>query len=585
MHHALTERRFPFVFFHMKHSALPTASALFLTAVVLAASLPSTPAFGEGRLDFGATIDLDRYSDAPFDDMKTDLAVSVLTEEGVLRGNDSSPGSGQGPTFNPNRNLNRAEFVQIIMRLTGDTATVNKNCFPDVSPDAWYAEPVCRAKVLGIVRGNARVNVEESLWRFEPNREVQYEEALKMLVQVYAYPIVGDTEGMDWYVPYVEVAEDMSLTIPGLSPGDHITRGEMARLTVAFLAESEGQLDELRDAEDGTTSSSSSSRSSSSSSRTSSMSSSSRSSSSFARDPDTDISVRSDFLLLGQATPVLGAVNVFPSNEDINLERVTVRFTNDSSAIENLRMYESDTGRFLGTASRQSAGVYVVNIPTGTIILPRREDTSIYVRAMLRDVDSGGTGGQTIRIDRITIEGTGESSNDDYAVDSTATFQTFQVTPAAITKISLTGGLTTSLFQSGQNQILGSFDFDAVSTDSRYVPRVTSLVFTVNASAGVTLSNVELTIPGTDTSSPCTVSSNTITCSSIPASIGTIDNSQVIRLVADVDSAGTSNPFLQVSLQEAGTPTSAGAITWTDGTNTYTWISSDTPIVRGIKYE
>jgi hypothetical protein len=295
--------------------------------------------------------------------------------------------------------------------------------------------------------------------------------------------------------------------------------------------------------------------------------------------------VRSNFLLLGETSPVLGAINVFPSNEDINLERVTVRFTNDSSAIENLRLYESETGRFLGTASRQSAGVYVANIPTGTLILPRREDTSIYVRAALRDVESGGAGGQTVRIDRITVEGTGESSNDDYDVDSNVTFQTFQVAPAAITRVTLTGGVTTSLFQSGDNVILGTFGFQGVSSDSRYVPRVTSLTFTIAAASGVSVSNAELMLPGGDATSPCTVSGNVITCSNIPASIGTVDDSQAIRLVADISANGVTNPFIQVSLQEAGTPTSAGAVTWTDGTTTYTWLATDTPIVRGIRYQ
>lgn len=566
----------------MKYSSLPTASAFLLGAAFVAVALPTAPAFGEGRLDF-STIDLDRYSDAPFNDDETDLAVSVLTEEHVLMGNDDG-------TFAANRNLNRAEFVQIVMRLLDDDGTVNKNCFPDVNPDAWYADPICRAKAIGIVRGNARVGVEESLWRFEPNRDVQYEEAVKMLVQVYALPVSGDTEGADWYVPYIEAAEDMDLAIEGLNPGDQITRGEMARLTVAFLAESEGQLDELRDAEDGSVSSSSSSRTSSSSStsssRTSSSSSRSGTSSSFSSDPDDNVSIRSNFLLLGEVSPVLGAINVFPANEDLNLERVTVTFTNDSAAIENLRIYESDTGRFLGTASRQSSGVYVANIPTGTLILPRREDTSIYVRAMLREADDGAVGGQTIRIDRITVEGSGESSNNDYDVDSTSTFQSFQVTPAAITRVTATGGLNTAVFSTGQNVILGSFDFDAVSTDSRFTPRVTALTFTINASTGVTVSNAELQLPGSDSTTSCSVSGNQITCSGIPASIGTVDDSQTIRLVADVASSGaSSDPFLQVSLQTAGTPTSAGSVTWTDGTNTYTWLAVDDPVVRGIKYE
>lgn len=559
----------------MKH-AFPTASAFLAGAVALAAVLPSAAIGAEGDLDF-SSVDLGRYSDAPFGNHSTDLSVSVLTEERVILGNDDG-------TFAPDRRLNRAEFVQIVMRLLNDTGTVNKNCFPDVSPSVWYADPVCRAKALGIVRGNARVGVEESLWRFEPTRDVQYEEAVKILVQVYALPVVGDTEGMDWYVPYIETADDMGLSIEGLSPGDRITRAEMARLTAAFVAESHGQLAEFRAAEEGSMSSSSSSRTSSSSSMSSSSSVSS-SSSSYASDPNDDVTVRSNFLLLGEASPVLGAVNVFPAHEAINLDKVTVRFTNDSSAITNLRLYETDTGRYIGTAYRQSAGVYVANVPTGTLVMPQNENTGIYVRADLRDVESGGTGGQYVRIDSVTVEGTGEWSNDDYTIASNVTFQTFQVAPAAIVRVTSTGGLSSSLFQAGQDVVMGTFDFDAETSDARFTPRVTDLTFTIAASNGVTLSNAYLTLPGSSVTSPCTVSANRIECSSIPASIGTVDGSQSIRLVADVTGGGSQNPFLQVSLSDPGTPTSAGAVAWTDGTTAYGWIPGDTPVARGIRYE
>lgn len=561
---------------HMKHLAIPTSALLAFTVAATAFAQSNE---SSGRLDFG-DIDLDRYDDAPFADFETDLAVSVLTEEGVLLGNEDG-------TFRDERNLNRAEFVQIVMRLVDDTGTVNKNCFPDVSPDAWYADPVCRAKALGIVRGNARVGVSENLWRFEPTRDVQYEEAVKMLVQVYALPIVGDTEGGDWYVPYIEAAEELNLDLSGLSPGDHITRGEMARLTLAFLAESEGQLTEYRDAErDEGSSRSSSSRSSSSSSRSSMSSSRSSSNSSFARDPDTNVSVRSNILVLGTTSPVLGAVNIFPANEDLDVQRITVDFMGDALNVASVRVYESSTGRFLGTASRQSSGIFIATLSDGSLILPRRVDSSIYVRAMLRDVNSGGTGGEDIQIDDITIDGTGGSSSDDYSVTSSATFQVFETAAAAITRVTSTGALQTTAFTTGQNQILGSFDFDAVSPDSRYTPRVTALEFSVSAAAGVTLSNIELVLPGTDTTSSCSQAGTVITCSSIPASIGTVDDSQTIRLVADVaDSGQSNNPFLQVTLNDAGTPSSAGAVTWTDGTTTYTWLAVDTPVARGIRYQ
>lgn len=576
----------------MKHSSLPTASAFLLGAAFLAVALPSAPvAFGEGLLDF-STIDLDRYSDAPFKDDETDIAVSVLTEERILMGNDPSAGSGQARTFAPDRNLNRAEFVQIVMRLLDDDGTVNKNCFPDVNPDAWYADPICRAKALGIVRGNARPGVEESLWRFEPNRDVQYEEAVKMLVQVYALPVSGDTNGADWYVPYVEAAEDMDLAIRGLNPGDRITRGEMARLTVAFLAESEGQLGELRDAEDGnvTSSSSSSSRTSSSSSRSTSSSSTSSSSSvssgSFSNDPDTNLTVRSNFLILGDVTPVLGAVDFFAQSEPVDVRQLNIRFASNPSSIQQIRVYAEDDGRLLGTSLREPSGDYEILVADGALSLPHRADFGVYVRALMKPADGGASGGQIVQIEHIEAEGDGVWSDGEYTVTTTETFLPFETAPAAITVFRSTGSVTSSVFIPGGDITLGNFDVRARSNDNDYTVEISSLTFRLAKSSDVTLSDVKLTIPGSGASSACTVSTGFITCDSIPLSVGTVDDEQLLRLTADVALAqGDSDPYLQVTFQSGGSPTNPGDIVWTDGRTTYDWLAIDEPIARGIRYE
>lgn len=565
----------------MKHSLVPVAAFLAATVAVTAFAQSTD---SSGRLDF-SEIDLDRYSDAPFADRETDLAVSVLTEEGVLRGNDDG-------AFRPGRNLNRAEFVQIVMRLVDDESTVNKNCFPDVNPDAWYAEPVCRAKAMGIVRGNARVGVPENLWRFEPTRDVQYEEAVKILVELYALPIDGDGEGMDWYVPYLEAAGDAGLDLPGLRAGERITRGEMARLTLAFLAENEGQLDEYRDAEEGRSSSSSSrsssSRTSSSSSRSSSSSSrtSASSSSAGATDPDDDLRVRSNFLLLGEVTPVLGAVDFFASQEPIDVDTIRVRFSSDPSSIQQVRVYDEDTGKLLGTSFRDGSGDYEIAVPTGTITLPHRQEKGIYVRALMKPADGGASGGEIVEIEHIEIDGDGVWSDSDYTVTSAVNFLPFETAPAAITGFTPATSLTSSAFVGGPSTILWDYTVTGRTTDNEYEPHVTSLTFRVAKGSNVTLSDVQLTVPDSGAESDCTVSTGTITCDNIPESVGSVDGSRRLRLIADVDYSGTGgDPYLQVTLQEGGSPTSAGDVEWTDGRTTYDWISIDAPLARGILYD
>ncbi len=559
----------------MKLLSLSTSAFLAATVAVTAVAQSS------GQLDFDS-IDLDRYSDAPFSNHETDLAVSVLTEENVLFGNDDG-------TFAANRTLNRAEFVQIVMRLIDDTASVNTNCFPDVNHSAWYAEPVCRAKALGIVRGNARAGVAENLWRFEPTRDVQYEEAVKMLIQVYAHPIVGDTEGADWYVPYVEAAEDLGVDLSGLRPGERITRGEMARLTVAFLAESTGQLGELRDAENGGSSSSSSSSSSRSSSSSSSKNSSSSSSSSSgglsSTDPDTDLSVRTNFLLLGEVSPVVGAVDFFAAQEPIDVERLIVSFASDPSSIQQVRVYAEADGRLLGTSFRDGTNDYEIDIPAGTFILPHRAEVGVYVRLLMKPADGGASGGQIVRIESIEVEGDGVWSNSDYTVTSTETFLSFETTPAVITGFTPATSLSSSVFVAGPSLTLWDYNVAARSTDNDYEPHITSLTFRVAKSSDVALTEALLTVPDSGAETDCTVSSGFITCEDIPASVGTIDDLQRIRLIADVDSGGSSDSYLQVSLQESGSATSAGDIEWTDGRTTYDWLPLEEPLARGIVYE
>ena len=131
-------------------------------------------------------------------------------------------------------------------------------CFPDVPTDIWFAEPVCKAKKLGIVQGNALPGVPSSEWLFEPSRNVQYEEAVKVLLITFGIPPSSIGFG-EWYEKYLRTAEELDLHLAELFPGNSITRGEMARLVAGFVAYRDGELEELRAAERGETLSSSSS--------------------------------------------------------------------------------------------------------------------------------------------------------------------------------------------------------------------------------------------------------------------------------------------------------------------------------------
>ncbi len=559
----------------MKHSTIPVS-------VALVASLLSSTAFA---LDYQHGDD--RYSDTSHFSTAERAAISVLSDVGAVSGNPDG-------TFAPDRTLNRAEFVKIAARATPNLFgpwidDLNRNCFPDVRQADWFSRDICGLKELDVVEGNP-----DGL--FHPERSVNHAEAVKILVELFGYelPEPPENERWAWYRAYMLAAEEHGVLLPGnLDAGAELTRGQMARLAAAFVAEAHGELDEYRDEEEGRSSSSSSSSLSSnkSSSRTSSSSSSrtSSSSSSFggigSTDPDTNLTVRSNFLLLGEVSPVVGAVDFFAAQEPIDVDRLTVSFASDPSSIQQVRVYAESDGRLLGTSFRDGSNDYEINIPAGMLILPHRADAGVYVRLLMKPADGGASGGQIVRIENIEVEGDGVWSNSNYTVTSTETFLSFETTPALITGFIPATSLSSSAFVAGPSVTLWDENVSGRSTDNDYEPAITSLTFRVAKSSDVVLSDAQLTVPDSGAETDCTVSSGFITCDNIPASVGTVDGLQRIRLIADIDSNGSSDSYLQVSLQQAGSATSAGDIEWTDGSVTYDWLPLEEPLARGIVYE
>lgn len=566
----------------MRKNILSLSAALLLipVATVLAQSTTSTT-----DRDYD-TSHLGRYTDTAGWDLPTKVAVSVLTDAGIVEGDPSG-------TYRANSTLNRAEFIKIVMGLLpASDGREYMRCFPDVASGVWYEGVVCRAKSMGIVRGNVDTSVPVSQWKFEPNRPVQYEEAVKVLVKLYAYSSV-ETNGDNWYVPFINEALDRDLDLNGVVVGDKITRGEMARLTANFLAYSEGDLDLLQAAQSNSSSSSSrssssSSRTSSSSSTSSSMSSSSMSSSSRSGtyDPLTDTTVQSNIALLGQTSPILASAKFYSNNEPMNVDSLAITLTSSSPSVDAFLVYDQD-GYLLGTASQMggSSNVYRVTFPTGRLTLPRRMDHSVYIRARLKQNDSGGVSGDPLQIATINITGTGEWSNDAYSSTSSESFPAFAIARAAITSIT-NAGASNNLLTGGTDQLLATFAVNTTATDSQAHVILQQIRMQIQATGGVTLSNVKLRQEGSDVVVNCTVSSSVVTCGSIPSSFGTITGTENFRVYGDVTvPSNANNPSLSLTINEPGTPTTAGDITWSDGTSTYTWIKGSAPVVRGTQFQ
>ncbi|MDD4628160.1 MAG: S-layer homology domain-containing protein [Candidatus Peribacteraceae bacterium] len=524
------------------------------------------------------------YSDAPRE-RRTAVAVSALTEEGILQGYPDG-------TFRPQTLVNRAEFLKIAMKLAPEALpAVDTGCFPDIDPAAWYAPFVCAAKRDGIVSGDELAGIDSSLWRFHPERTVNYVEAVKMLTGVLGIPLVP-SDSSEWYQTYLLTAETQHIGLPDARADQMLRRGEVAELAASFLAYTRGDLPALRAAQSGQTSSASSVSSVSSVSSASSLSSlssfsssSSSSSSSVAIDPLTDYSTTPAFLRLGTTSNIIGAIKIFNTMEPFLVEDITVNFSGATDSVDQVRIYASADGRYLGGASQDSSNPssYKLHLSSGILTVPKSTEVSAYARAVLSPYKSGGISGETVNVSSFAVEGVGGWSNRRYSQTSTDTFSTSQTARSTFTSITNAGAATDSLV-AGTQRTLGSFLFRGGTGDGSAELRILGLEIEAGISGGVTLSNVKLGVDGSSARFDCSVAGSTITCASLSSTFGDIEGTRTVTLYGDIALAsGSSHGGVQLSLTP-GTISSPGSITWTDGTSTFRWVPFDDTVLQGTYF-
>ncbi|TSC78708.1 MAG: hypothetical protein G01um101425_998 [Candidatus Peregrinibacteria bacterium Gr01-1014_25] len=298
-----------------------------------------------------------------------------------------------------------------------------------------------------------------------------------------------------------------------------------------------------------------------------------------------DTAVRSQLLLLGQTTPLLAGVRVFSNTEPVQATEIVVTLVSEAASVSQMLVYDQ-TGRFLATASQDADDstnrTYSTTLPSGTLELPYRREISLSVRARLKPHTSGGASGDDIQVSAIRVNGNGSWSNADYSQASSETFNVFEATRARFARIENAGDAT-AILTGGTDQLLASFRFTGEETDTAAQLRVTDLTFTLDSYGGVTVSNPVLRVASANDTFACTAGASTITCSGITSGFGTVDaGALTLRVYGNVAlGSGTSEQFLRLTLNNPGTPSSAGAITWTDGTSSFSWVGGDQPIMRG----
>lgn len=509
------------------------------------------------------------------------VGINLLTREGVVGGYGNR-------FFGRTRTINRAEFLKIALALhpgvfDAETTHLDLHCFPDVRSSDWFSRDVCLAKRYGLIGG-----YEDGL--FHPDFTVSYGEALKILTELFNYSYQS-IAAPHWAEAYYRAAVLRDTDLPvRITLDTPLTRGLAARLAAGFLAESRGQLAEFRRAERGDVGDSSVSSSSSSSvSAATSSSSSSVSATSRPLDPISDTAIRSQFLLLGEVSSVLGAASIFIEEEPVDISVISVNLTTETKSIQSLLIYDENR-RYLGRATlNTSAGTnrnYRLPLSPGTLEIGKRETRSLYIRAQLSPFNAGGESGQAVQIANIVVEGNGMWGSEKYTKQSTASspYLSFVTSRSVITSVKnaldATGPLVT-----GSNKLLGAFTFDGRKSDQSASITVTTLIFSIEQTGGISLENVVLKSQGIPDGISCTTTASLVTCSAIPALIGSLtDEPRTLELRGNIIASDSLHASLRLTLNASGNPLESGAVSWSDGSTTFYWVALESPVVSGTYF-
>jgi hypothetical protein len=231
-------------------------------------------------------------------------------------------------------------------------------------------------------------------------------------------------------------------------------------------------------------------------------------------------------------------------------------------------------GRATVTDSSPTNRTYVLRVPSSTLVVAQRDEHRFYVRPVLMSKDLGGVSALLVHVQNVVIEGDGVWSNRKYTQVSTDTFPTFQTARAAITSVANVGAAQEFLF-SGTDRKMGSFRFTARKGDSNAQVSISSIAFQIEQTGNVQVTNVKIGQDGDSTRYPCSVSSGIATCSGMSA-IGVIDTVKTFNVYADVAvPANTLQAGVRFTINNGGTITVPGSVTWSDGTSTFQWLSTD----------
>ncbi|QAY66567.1 Ig-like domain-containing protein [Paenibacillus protaetiae] len=176
-----------------------------------------------------------RFGDVPADYWAADV-IRELTAKHIVNGTSTN-------TFEPKRNVTRAEFVAQLVRALHLTEK-GQASFADVKTNDWFAEDVAIAVQAGIVQGKTST-------MFDPNASITREEMTVMLMRAYAHAGGATSAGSDeavfkdeaniapWAIAFIKSAAELHL-VQGRGEGNFdpkgiTTRAESAQIVYNLL--------------------------------------------------------------------------------------------------------------------------------------------------------------------------------------------------------------------------------------------------------------------------------------------------------------------------------------------------------------
>lgn len=536
-----------------------------------------------------------RYADAPFN-VPESVAISLLTNRGVVSGNPDG-------TFAANGTLNRAEFLKIALLSNPDVTVEPSNaedCFPDVRKNDWFSRFVCHSKAAGIIKGYPD-------GFFHPDRSVNYAEALKILAVVFGYETAPALDE-PWYMPYARAAQKRGTALPiGLAFDGLLTRGQMARLASAFIAEINSDLQNYRRAERGLPPADQYSASSSSSSVSDAHASSSGAQNSSAitsgqassasqdslSSPSAlyDFPARSRFLIAGERSQPIASAMFFANLEPMIVRRAEVKLENKIDGIDGMYVVAAD-GTELGQivldkifdpSEKTWRGAL-----TGNYRIEKGEQKAIGVVVRIKVRNQGGVSEVMVEVDSLKLTVVGEWSADTIVSGTDGgPYSKHQTAMGRITSV-VNAQESDGILPLGPGQQLASFTIAGSAVENVEL-KIENLFFQVNKAMFVNVNNWQLGIAGTNERAHCSfnLDDSAVSCSILSDSIGTLGGgTRTFRLFGDVFLAPDATAKnMQISLNRAGSTETLGAVRWTDQSGHFNWVELEEPLARGTMWK